>query len=64
MKRILIFEYITGGGLIENKLDHHLLTEANMILRSLIDTNKYQISFFCDYRHKYANRKEATNGVS
>lgn len=59
MKRILIFEYITGGGLIENKLDHHLLTEANIILRSLINTTKYQISFFCDYRHKYVSRKGA-----
>ena len=31
MKKILIFEYITGGGLIEKKVDNSLLFEAEII---------------------------------
>ena len=30
MKKILIFEYITGGGLIDKKISHNLTNEANI----------------------------------
>ena len=59
MKKILIFEYITGGGLIEKKVDNSLLYEAQFILNSLINARNYQIEFFCDYRHRYKNKKGA-----
>ena len=59
MKKILIFEYITGGGLIENKLTYSLLNEANIILDSLIKESKNTVHFFCDYRHKYKNNNNA-----
>ena len=59
MKKILIFEYITGGGLIENKLNYSLLNEANIILDSLIKESKNTVDFFCDYRHKYKNNNNA-----
>ena len=59
MKKILIFEYITGGGLIENKLNYSLLNEANIILDSLIKASKNTVHFFCDYRHKYKNNNNA-----
>ena len=57
MKKILIFEYITGGGIIKKKVDNSLLLEAQFILDSLINTSNYQIDFFCDYRHMYKNKK-------
>jgi len=59
MKKILIFEYITGGGLIEKKVDDSLLFEAQFILNSLINSRNYQIDFFCDYRHSYKNKRGA-----
>ena len=59
MKKILIFEYITGGGLIEKKVDHSLLFEAEIILNSLIETYNYEVNFFCDYRHRFRNKKGA-----
>lgn len=59
MKKILVFEYITGGGLIENKLNHSLLKEANTILDSLISGSNFIVDFFCDYRHKYKNNNNA-----
>jgi predicted ATP-grasp superfamily ATP-dependent carboligase len=59
MKKILIFEYITGGGLIENKLNYSLINEANIILDSLIKESKNTVHFFCDYRHKYKNNNNA-----
>ena len=46
MKKILIFEYITGGGLIGNKVDNNLLFEAETILNSLIKTCNYEVNFF------------------
>ena len=51
MKKILIFEYITGGGLIENKLNYSLINEANTILDSLIQESNNTVHFFCDYRY-------------
>jgi len=59
MKKILIFEYITGGGLIEKKVDNNLLFEAEIILNSLIDTCNYEVNFFCDYRHRFRYKKGA-----
>ena len=59
MKKILIFEYITGGGLIEKKVDNNLLFEAETILNSLIKTSNYQVNFFCDYRHRFRHREGA-----
>ena len=45
MKKILIFEYITGGGLIERKLITAYF-EAEIILNSLIETHNYEVNFF------------------
>ncbi|MCH1416243.1 MAG: hypothetical protein L7V30_01870, partial [Gammaproteobacteria bacterium] len=59
MKKILIFEYITGGGLIENKLNYSLINEANIILDSLIQKSNNTVHFFCDYRHEYKNNNNA-----
>ena len=59
MKKILIFEYITGGGLIEKKVDNNLLFEAETILNSLIKTYNYQVNFFCDYRHRFRHKEGA-----
>ena len=59
MKKILIFEYITGGGLIEKKVDNNLLFEAETILNSLIETSNYQVNFFCDYRHRFRHKEGA-----
>jgi len=59
MKKILIYEYITGGGLIGKKFDHSLLPEANLIIDSLISKTNSTVNFFCDYRHKYKNNKNA-----
>ena len=46
MKKILIFEYITGGGLIEKKVENSLLFEAQIILNSFINTSNYDVDFF------------------
>ena len=59
MKKILIFEYISGGGLIEKKVDNSLLFEAEIILNSLIETYNYNVNFFCDYRHSFMHKKGA-----
>lgn len=59
MKKILIFEYITGGGLIEKKVENSLLFEAKIILNSLINASNYDVDFFCDYRHSFKSRKGA-----
>ena len=59
MKKILIYEYITGGGLIGKKFNHSLLSEANIIIDSLISKTNSIIDFFCDYRHKHKNHKNA-----
>ena len=59
MKKILIFEYITGGGLIGNKVDNNLLFEAETILNSLIKTCNYEVNFFCDYRHRFRHKEGA-----
>ena len=59
MKKILIYEYITGGGLIEKKVDNSLLFEAEIILNSLIETYNYNVNFFCDYRHSFMHKKGA-----
>ncbi len=59
MKKILIFEYITGGGLIDKKITHDLTDEANIILGSLIDNPSISTHFFCDYRNKYKNHENA-----
>ena len=59
MKKILIYEYITGGGLIGKKFDHSLLSEANLIIDSLISKTDSIVNFFCDYRYKYKNNKNA-----
>ena len=59
MKKILIFEYITGGGLIDKKIDHSLTDEANIILSSLIDNPSVDTHFFCDYRSKFKNNKKS-----
>ena len=59
MKKILIFEYITGGGLIDNKLNHYLVNEANIILASLINGSDFIVHFFCDYRNELKNNNNA-----
>ena len=54
MKKILIYEYITGGGLLNEDLTSNLMFEARMILSSLIDScnrsNKYDYRYFLDHR--------------
>lgn len=60
MQKFLIYEYITGGGLIGKKFDHSLLLEANLIIDSLISKTNSVVHFFCDYRHnRYKNNKNA-----
>ena len=56
MKKILIYEYITGGGLLNEDLSSDLMSEARMILSSTIESCKrsksYDYSFFVDHRLK------------
>ena len=56
MKNILIYEYITGGGIINEDLTHDLLYEAKLILESLInDFSKLKtidFKYLLDYRLK------------
>ena len=59
MKKILVFEYITGGGLIDKEIDHSMLNEANIIIESLIDNKNINVNFFTDYRHKYKKHKNS-----
>ncbi len=59
MKKILIFEYITGGGLIDKKINHSLTGEANLILSSLIGNSSMITHFFCDYRNKHKTHKDS-----
>jgi len=54
MKKVLIYEYITGGGLINEALTSHLLTEANLMMKSLNNnfklSGKISHSYLEDYR--------------
>jgi len=56
MKNVLIYEYITGGGIINEDLTHDLLYEAKLILESLInDFSKLKtinFKYLLDYRLK------------
>lgn len=59
MKKILIFEYITGGGLIGKDFDSNLFNEAKIIINSLVHNNNFNISFFCDYRSSLSSSSTA-----
>jgi len=59
MKKILIFEYITGGGLIDKKITHSLTSEANIIMSSLLNNPSVITHFFCDYRNKHNNHRNS-----
>ncbi len=54
MKNILIYEYITGGGIINEDLTHELSYEAQLILQSLVDDfskfKSIKFKYFLDYR--------------
>ena len=54
MKNILIYEYITGGGILNEDLTHDLLYEAQLILESLIkDFSQFKtvnFKYLLDYR--------------
>ena len=54
MKKILIYEYITGGGLLNEDLTSDLMSEANMITSSVYDSCrklKYiKHNYFRDFR--------------
>ena len=63
MKKILIYEYITGGGLLNEDLTSGLMNEAHMITSSLYDNcrkSKYfTYNYFRDYRLSSLKDKEA-----
>ncbi len=65
MKNILIYEYITGGGIINEDLTHDLLYEAELILESLInDFSKIKtidFKYLLDYRLK--DRYGSSNSI-
>ena len=65
MKNILIYEYITGGGIINEDLTHGLLYEAKLILESLInDFSKLKtidFKYLLDYRLK--DRYGSSNSI-
>ena len=65
MKNILIYEYITGGGIINEDLTHDLLYEAKLILESLInDFSKLKtidFKYLLDYRLK--DRYGSSNSI-
>ena len=65
MKNILIYEYITGGGIINEDLTHDLLYEAKLILESLInDFSKLKtidFKYLLDYRLK--DRYRSSNSI-
>lgn len=56
MKNVLIYEYITGGGIINEDLTHDLLYEAKLILESLINdfskSKTIDFKYLLDYRLK------------
>mgnify|MGYP001242337067 CR=1 FL=1 len=60
MKKILIYEYFTGGGLINEELcSSSLLSEAKAIINSIINeyskSRKYQVYYFIDHRLELDN---------
>jgi tyramine---L-glutamate ligase len=63
MKKILIYEYITGGGLLNEDLTSGLRDEANMITSSIYDSCRksryFKYNYFKDYRLLAAKEKEA-----
>ncbi|MDA7841955.1 hypothetical protein N9A38_04160, partial [Gammaproteobacteria bacterium] len=63
MKKILIYEYITGGGLLNEDLTSDLMSEANMITSSVYDSCrklKYiKHNYFRDFRLSSVNEKES-----
>ena len=63
MKKILIYEYITGGGLLNEDLTSDLMNEAGMITSSIYDScrkSKYiKYNYFRDYRLFSLKEKEA-----
>ena len=56
MKKILIYEYITGGGLSNEDLSSDLMYEAKQILISIIEScdlsKNFDYKYFVDYRLK------------
>ena len=49
MKKILIYEYFTGGGLLNEDLSSDLMLEARMMLSTLIESCDRSKSFDCNY---------------
>ena len=58
MKKILIFEYITGGGLLGTDFNSKLFIEAELIIKALFSHKNYNIKF-SDYRSKLSNHKNS-----
>ena len=63
MKKILIYEYITGGGLLNEDLTSDLMSEANMITSSVYDSCRklkhIKHNYFRDFRLSSVNEKES-----
>ena len=49
MKKILIYEYFTGGGLLNEDLSSDLMLEARMMLSTLIESCDRSKIFDCNY---------------
>ena len=64
MQKILIYEYFTGGGIINEELSSSsLLSEAKMIVNSIINeyckSQEYQVHYFLDSRLELHNHGNA-----
>ena len=60
MKKVLIYEYFTGGGIINEELcSYSLLSEAKIIVNSVVNeyckSQEYQVYYFLDSRLKLDN---------
>ena len=53
MQKILIYEYVTGGGLINEDLTSNLMNEAMLITNSLRNISKSSKYFYCDHLLDY-----------
>jgi len=62
-KRILLYEYVTGGGLINEAFRSNLYNEAKIMLTSMLkdseDCSKISYHFFCDHRMNLSFKSNA-----
>ena len=63
MKKILIYEYFTGGGLLNEDLSSDLMLEAKMMLSTLIEScersKNFDYNYFLDHRLKDSDSDKA-----